>query len=108
MTLELVVVLAGFGVWMYGLSDVLQARDAEGRARCGAAWVPVVFFGFALGAIGWLVLGRPATRTQSGDHDLLAAQGEADPEPSEAFQRRLRARVEEQRRRYAEQTQDSP
>jgi hypothetical protein len=108
MTLELWVVLAAFGVWMYGLTDVLQARDVESRELDGAAWVPVVFFGFVFGAVGWLVLGRPSTGSPSGDHDSLGDLADAHPEAVEAFQRRLRARVEEQRRRYAEQSQDTP
>jgi hypothetical protein len=102
MTLEfLLLVLAAFGVWVYGLIDVIQDPDGESRTRTRAAWTPVVFFGFAFGAIGWLVFGRPRAEAQPADHDSIAA--DLDPETLEAFRARVRARAEEQRRRYLEQ-----
>jgi hypothetical protein len=99
-------VLAAFGVWMYALADVVRDRDVESRTLSHAAWTPIVFCGFAPGAIGWLVLGRPSIPAQTGDHDSV---GGADgvPETSEAFRAQVRARAEEQRRRYAEQRQRS-
>jgi hypothetical protein len=101
MTLEVLLVLAAFGVWIYGLCDVIQARDGGSRILTRAAWTPVVFFGFAPGALGWLVLGRPRAATQPADHDDLTA--DLDQESVEAFRARVRARAEEQRKRYAEQ-----
>jgi hypothetical protein len=106
MEVELVVVLAAFGVWMYGLTDVIQARDASRQPLRGGAWVPVVFFGFAPGAIAWLVVGRRLVTAPLGEHDdLVDALDPADlvPETSEEFRQRVRARAEEQRRRYVEQ-----
>jgi hypothetical protein len=95
-------VLAAFGVWMYALADVVRDRDTESRTLSQAAWTPIVFCGFAPGAIGWLVLGRPEPAAQSADHDRLDL-ADVVPETSEAFRERVRARAEEQRRRYAEQ-----
>jgi hypothetical protein len=103
MALEsLLVILVAFGVWIYGLIDVIESRDAESRTLTPAAWTPVVFFGFAPGAIAWLVVGRPpSSAPQPCDHDDLVA-AEVDTESLEAFRARLRGRAEEQRRRYAE------
>jgi hypothetical protein len=103
MTPVLLLSLAAFGVWIYGLYDVIQPREVDSRSLSREAWVPIVFFGLAPGAIGWLILGRPMT-AQSGDHDHLG-EGFVDAETSEAFGERVRARAEEQRRRYAEQKQ---
>jgi len=98
-------VLAAFGVWMYALADVVRDRDGESRTLSQAAWTPIVFCGFAPGAIGWLVLGRPPTPAQPADHDSIGA--DVVPETSDAFRERVRARAEEQRKRYAEQRQRS-
>src|SRR5262245_63331952 len=100
--LVLLLVLAAFGVWMYGLADVVRERDVESRTLSQAAWTPIVFFGFAPGAVGWLLLGRPHTTARPGGHENI---GRADvaPETSEEFRERVRARADEQRRRYAEQ-----
>ncbi|HEX5086617.1 MAG TPA: PLD nuclease N-terminal domain-containing protein [Nocardioides sp.] len=103
MTLDmLVVIVAAFGVWIYALIDVLEPRDAEARTLTAGAWTPVVFFGFAPGAIAWLVVGRPSSGApRQYDHDDLADG--LDTESLESFRARLRVRAEEQRRRYAEQ-----
>jgi hypothetical protein len=91
MTLALMVLLAAFGVWMYGLADVIQAPDLGRRGF----WTPIVFFGFAPGAVAWLVLGRPQTTAVFvGDHESIAA---AYPETSAEFRERVRARAESQR-----------
>src|SRR5262245_25952954 len=104
MVLALLLVLAAFGVWMYALADVLKERDPESETLRQAAWTPIVFFGFAPGAIGWLAFGRPETRMLTGHH-LGVDRADAVPETSEEFRERVRARAEEQRRRYAEQEQ---
>lgn len=102
----LLLVLAAFGVWVYALVDVTKDRDVESRTLSLAIWTPVVFLGFAPAAIGWLAFGRPwstpTTTPQPGDHDSVG-RGEVLPETSAAFRERVRARAEEQRRRYAEQ-----
>jgi hypothetical protein len=113
-TLELlVVVVAAFGVWMAGLADVLRPRETGTRTLRQDAWVPVVFFGFAPGAVCWYLLGRPGHAVAAGD-DSIPAEAPApdpetnrdrEPETSEAFRERVRARAEDQRRRYAEQRQ---
>ena len=107
MVLALLLVLAAFGVWMYGLVDVVRERDVESRTLTQAVWTPIVFFGFAPGAIGWLVLGRPRDRAHPGHHDGID-RADVVPETSEEFRERVRARAEEQRRRYAEQRQRRP
>jgi hypothetical protein len=100
-------VLAAFGVWMCGLADVVRERDVESRTLTQAAWTPIVFFGFAPGAIGWLVLGRPRDRARPGHNDGVE-RADVVAETPEEFRDRVRARAEEQRRRYAEQRQRGP
>jgi hypothetical protein len=107
MILALVLVLAGFGVWMYALVDVTKVRDVEARTLSQAVWTPIVFLGFAPAAIGWLAFGRPRAAPHSGHHDSLD-RGDVVPETSEAFRERVRARADEQRRRYAEQRYRRP
>jgi O-antigen/teichoic acid export membrane protein len=102
MVMVLLVVVAAFGVWVYALVDVTKDRDVESRTLSLAIWTPIVFLGFAPAAIGWLVFGRPQTTAQPADHDGIRP-AEVVPETSEAFRERVRARAEEQRRRYAEQ-----
>ena len=84
------------------VATVVRDRDVESRTLSQAAWTPIVFFGFAPGAIGWLAFGRPLTTAPPGGHDSFG-RGDAVAETSEEFRERVRARAEEQRRRYAEQ-----
>jgi hypothetical protein len=107
-TLELlVVVVAAFGVWMAGLADVLRPREMGTRTLRQDAWVPVVFFGFAPGAVCWYLFGRPGHAVAAGDDSIAIEPPAPQPEPetSEAFRERVRARADDQRRRYAEQRQ---
>jgi hypothetical protein len=109
MVLALLVVLAAFGIWIYGLADVVRDRNAEPRTLSQGVWAPIVFLGFAPAALAWLVLGRPrATAGIPGSPGIPAPRRDVVPETSEEFQKRVRARAEEQRRRYLEQRQTRP
>jgi hypothetical protein len=86
---------------------VLRDRDVETRTLDQATWTPIVFFGFAPGAMGWLAFGRPHLLPLPGDH-MGFHRTDVVPETSEEFRERVRARAEEQRRRYAEQRRHRP
>jgi hypothetical protein len=106
MMLELfVAVLAAFGVWIWGLIDVLRAREEPSRLLSQDAWTAIVFFAFAPGALAWLALGRPRPPAPQGDHDEVPT--DVDRETVEEFRERTRARAQEQRRRYFEQRLDA-
>jgi len=104
MVVALLLVLASFGVWMYALADVMRDRDVESRTLSHATWTPVVFFGFAPGAMGWLAFGRPHIPPLPRGFD----RADVVPETSAEFCERVRTRAEEQRRRYAEQRRHQP
>jgi|1186.fasta_scaffold69275_2 hypothetical protein len=94
MELELLLVLAGFGIWIYGLHDVIRVRDVGTRGLDRGAWSVVVFFGFAPGAIVWMAFGRPRAAPQPGEHDRIV---ETYPETNDELRERVRVRAESQR-----------
>jgi hypothetical protein len=108
MRLELLLGLAAFAVWGWGLIDVLRPREVESRRLSQDRWVPVVFIGLVPGALAWLLLGRPESMTDPKRHEAIAAPSDEDEQSIEEFRARVRARAEEQRRRYAEQQAREP
>jgi hypothetical protein len=52
--------LAAFGVWLWALIDAIKTPDGTFRAGTQLIWVLVILFGNLLGAIIYLVVGRPA------------------------------------------------
>jgi hypothetical protein len=93
-TLLVLLVLAAFAVWMYGLIDVLQERDEASRTLNQDIWAAIVFIGFTPAAVAWLALGRPRTTPRPGDHERIT---ETYVETHEELLARVRARAESQR-----------
>lgn len=62
-------VLIALGVWLYCLFDVLATDEADVRNLPKFGWFLIVLLGFQLGAIMWLLFGRPraADRVPPGD-----------------------------------------
>lgn len=54
------IVLAGFAVWIYALVDAIKVKD-DSRFRAGnkLVWVLVIVFLHLIGAIVYLIVGRP-------------------------------------------------
>jgi hypothetical protein len=112
--LQLVMSVVGLVVWIYCLVDVAQTREAEIRHLNKVAWLLIVFFFSVLGVIGWFVFGRPQkggarrasayepTAPEFPEYDRPGRAAAADPEKDEEFLRQVRARAEEQRKRYEE------
>lgn len=54
-----VLTLIALGVWLFSLLDVLTTDESEVRRLPKFAWFVIVLFGFDIGAIIWLIFGRP-------------------------------------------------
>jgi hypothetical protein len=109
--LELLFGVAAFAVWIYCLIDVAQTRDDEIRNLNKGAWIMIVLFFSVAGAIGWFVFGRPdrgprkpAAHERNApafpEYDRPGRAAATDPAKDDEFLAQVRARAEEQRKRY--------
>jgi hypothetical protein len=112
--LELLLSVVAFAVWVYCLIDVAQTREDEIRSLNKMAWILIVLFFSVIGVIGWFAFGRPergprrlAAHERGApafpEYDRPGRAAAVDAEKDEEFLRQVRARAEEQRRRYEEQ-----
>ena len=53
--------LAALAVWLYAVLDAVSADRTQVRALSKSLWVAVVLLTFIVGAVAWLVYGRPRT-----------------------------------------------
>ena len=104
--------IIAFGLWVYCLLDVIMTDDHRVRNLSKAVWVAVVLLTFEVGAVAWLVAGRP--RPGSRDLPYKGNAGRAarqypeydrpgrfvatNPDDDEAFLRQVRERAEQQTR----------
>jgi Phospholipase_D-nuclease N-terminal len=56
--------LLAIGVWLYCVVDILVTPGAGCRYLPKAAWLAIVTLAFGVGAIAWLLLGRPLSMPQ--------------------------------------------
>jgi phospholipase D-like protein len=102
------------GLWIFCIIDVITTDDVLIRNLQKPLWLLIVIFLFDLGAILWLIAGRPWQQTSprpaaSGpasafpEYDRPDRFAASNPDDDEAFLRQVRERAEEQRRRYREQ-----
>ncbi len=108
--LSTVVVLA---VWIFTLADVAQAPGQQVRTLPKVAWVVLVLLFPVLGSAAWFVFGRPhgTARPARGErsapafpeYDRPGRSAAVDPEKDDEFLKQVRARADEQRKRYAEE-----
>ena len=99
-----------FILWAYCLVDAITTDGTRMRHLPKAAWVVLVLLFPLVGSIAWLVAGRPTTparlsREQGGavgfpEYERPGRMAASDPAKDEEFLRQVRARAEEQRRRY--------
>jgi len=112
--LDLLLATAGFAVWIFCLIDVAQTRDDEIRNLNKGAWIMIVLFFSVPGAIGWFIFGRPDNRPRAPraherptprfpEYDRPGRAAATSPDKDEEFLKQVRARAEEQRKKYAEQ-----
>ena len=111
--LELLFTVIVFGVWIFTLVDVAQAPAPQIRNLPKVGWLIVVLLFPVLGTVAWFVLGRPEGSQplaageravpQFPEYDRRGRNAAADPEKDAEFLRQVRARAEEQRKRYEAQ-----
>jgi hypothetical protein len=49
-----------FGLWIFAIFDVIATSDGATRNLSKGTWIMIVIFLFDIGALCWLLLGRPA------------------------------------------------
>ena len=74
--------LIAFGVWLFALIDVVTARADQIRNLQKVVWVLIVLFGFEIGAVCYLVWGRP--RVAAGGRSRLVGSPHGGPRRSGA------------------------
>jgi hypothetical protein len=106
--------LAILGVWLFCLLDAITADSASVRNLPKIAWVFLIIVLFEIGAIAWLVAGRPRTPQRSlpykgntgvipPEYDRPGRAAAHQPADDAAFLAQLRNRAEAQRKAAAEQ-----
>jgi phospholipase D-like protein len=108
-----VVGLAVLALWLYCLLDAITADEAAVRNLPKLAWIFLVIFLFEIGAIAWLIAGRPQGAKHSlpykgntgipSEYDRPGRAAAQNPDDDAAFLTQLRERAEGQRKRAAEQ-----
>jgi hypothetical protein len=103
-----------FALWVFCLIDVITTDEYQCRNLQKTWWVLIVLLLFDVGAVLWLVAGRPwpagaGNRTAAAgperypEYERPGRFAATNPDDDEEFLRRCRERAEEQRRRYREQ-----
>ncbi|WP_067466833.1 PLDc N-terminal domain-containing protein [Actinomadura macra] len=82
------------GIWLFCLLDVLQTDASEMRHLSKSGWFVVTLFGFLLGAMLWLLDGRPRRRDAARvAWPRMAAEGPVGPDDDPAFLREIERRL---------------
>ena len=108
-----VVGLVVLGFWLYCVFDAITSDATLVRNLSKPMWVVITIFLFEIGAVLWLVAGRPREAARSlpykgnagvpAEYDRPGRAQASNPDDDAAFLEGLRQRAEEQRRRAAEQ-----
>lgn len=108
-------------LWVYCLLEVIMTDEHLVRNLPKLTWVVIVLFTFEVGAVAWLVAGRPqssargrprqgARRTASDnsypEYDRPGRFAATNPDDDEAFLRQVRERAESQRQEAKRQRQE--
>lgn len=102
-------------LWVFCVIDVILARDDDVRHLPKWGWLVLVLLFPLVGAVAWLVAGRPRrTPRPRGpyerearafpEYDRPGRAAAVDAVADEEFLRRCRERAEEQRRRHRSET----
>lgn len=105
--------LAVLALWLFCLLDVITSDPGSVRNLSKMAWVFIVIFLFEIGAIAWLIAGRPQSSQRSmpykgntgipPEYDRPGRASAQHPDDDAAFLTQLKARAEAQRKKAAEQ-----
>ena len=109
---ELVSGLLVLGLGVFCLVEAITAPDDEVRNLPRWSWILLVLLFPLVGSVAWLAAGRPVATRPRGvsragttgypEYDRPGRAVASDPVADEEFLRQVRARAEEQRRRYRE------
>ncbi len=100
-----------FLLWVFCPIDVITTDESLCRNLPKMWWVVVVLLLFDVGAVLWLVAGRPRPGVTAGrstgktgfpEYDRPGRFAATNPDDDEDFLRHVRERAEEQRRRHRE------
>lgn len=105
---ELGLGILGTALWIYCLLDVIMADEHRIRNLPKLTWVMIVLFTYEIGAVAWLVAGRPQSAPRSlpykgntgspyPEYDRPGRFVATNPDDDEAFLRQVRERAEAQR-----------
>jgi hypothetical protein len=104
-----------FLLWVYALFDAIAAESSLVRNLPKMAWIFLVLFFGPIGALAWIILGRPeGVGWRPGSSDYSAPRRPIAPEDEPDFiqrmeeRRRLQAWEEDLRRREDELRRDRP
>ncbi|MFE3196058.1 PLDc N-terminal domain-containing protein [Nocardia sp. NPDC059240] len=99
-------------LWVYCLIDIITCPETGVRHLPKGLWLLIVIFIPTIGALLWLLLGRPLNesrgpRSNTGyaEYDRPGRYVAQDPAADEAFLRGLRERAEQQRAEARRQEQ---
>jgi hypothetical protein len=110
--------LVFLGLWLFCIIDVITTDEALIRNLQKPIWLLIVIFLVVLGAVLWLIAGRPRAQTPGRgsvggypsrstpafpEYDRPGRYAASNPDDDEEFLRQIRERAEEQRRRHREQ-----
>ena len=95
--------LVVLGLWLFCLLDVITTDEAQVRNLPKLVWVFIVVLLFEIGAVAWLIAGRPRAARRARPRATPT-----NPDDDAEFLLQLRARAEEQRRKAAERKDDPP
>src|SRR6059058_1944030 len=94
--------------WLYCVLEVITTDEAQMRNLPKMAWVLIVIFLFEIGAIAWLIAGRPQGAQRSlpykgntgvpPEYDRPGRAAAFNPDDDAVWLEQLRQRAEEQRR----------
>ena len=105
-------------LWLYCLFDAIGSDGSRVRNLPKVAWVFIILLFLDIGALAWLVAGRPR-RDRSALHpggrngvppeyDRPGRAVASNPDDDAAFLEQLKRRAEEQRRKAEEQERPRP
>ena len=105
--------LVVLGLWLFCILDVITTDESQVRNLPKMVWVFIVIFLFEIGAIAWLIAGRPQAWQRSmpskgntgipPEYDRPGRATADNPDDDAAFLAQVRERAEAQRKKAAEQ-----
>lgn len=86
---RVVLIFLGVAVWIFGLIDCLRAPRANVRLLPKSVWLVTIVLVPGIGAVAYLLLGRPARRQQPGGGGFGARRGPRPPDDDPEFLRKI-------------------